>query len=288
MSFLGTSKAKEDAEPVARLRRAGALLIGKANMHEIGMGVTGLNPHHGPARNPYLPNRATGGSSSGSAAAVAAGLCPIAVGADGGGSIRIPASLCGVVGLKPTFSRVSEHGAAPLCWSLAHVGPIAVSARDAALALSVMAGADPKDPHTLGQPPLDFAELERGDLSGLRIGVYWPWFEDAEADVVRLGKQLLETLVEAGAELREIEIGDLAPADAARAKTFAACADTESARSTPRQHRAPRSVRPRGGHTVRSPGICTAFFSPWLGGHLSVSPGGQFYMSPNTQRESVE
>ncbi|MCA9524438.1 MAG: amidase [Myxococcales bacterium] len=208
-SFLGRSKASEDAEPVARLRRAGALLIGKANMHEIGMGVTGLNPHHGPARNPYLPSRATGGSSSGSAAAVAAGFCPIAVGADGGGSIRIPSSLCGVVGLKPTFSRVSEHGAAPLCWSLAHVGPIAVSARDAALAFSVMAGPDPKDPQTLAQPPVDFHDWENGDLSGLRIGVYWPWFNDAEADVVRLGKQLLETLTEAGAELREISVSGL-------------------------------------------------------------------------------
>ena len=97
---------------VARMRAAGALLIGKANMHEVGIGVTGLNPHHGTARNPYHPGHYTGGSSSGPGAAVASGLCPVAIGADGGGSIRIPSSFCGLVGLKSTFGRVSEHGAA--------------------------------------------------------------------------------------------------------------------------------------------------------------------------------
>ena len=102
-SFLGKSPAAEDATVVRRMRLAGALLIGKANMHEIGIGVTGMNPHHGTARNPYNPAHYTGGSSSGPAAAVASGLCPIAIGADGGGSIRIPSSFCGVVGLKSTF-----------------------------------------------------------------------------------------------------------------------------------------------------------------------------------------
>ena len=119
-SFLGKSPAKEDATVVARMRAAGALLVGKTNMHEIGINVTGLNPHHGTTRNPYNTDHFTGGSSSGSATAVAAGLVPVAIGADGGGSIRIPASFCGVFGLKPTFGRVSEHGAAPLCWSVAH------------------------------------------------------------------------------------------------------------------------------------------------------------------------
>jgi len=132
-AFLGRQQATTDATVVARLRSAGALLIGKTNMHEIGIGVTGLNPIHGTPRNPYAIDRHTGGSSSGSAAAVAAGLCPVAIAADGGGSIRIPAALCGVVGLKPTYGRISEHGAVPLCWSVAHIGPIAASVADTAL-----------------------------------------------------------------------------------------------------------------------------------------------------------
>ena len=118
-SFLGKTPATQDATPVAKLREAGAILIGKTNMHEIGMGVTGLNLHHGVPRNPYRTDSYTGGSSSGSAASVAAGFCPISIGADGGGSIRIPAAFCGGVGLKATYGRVSEHGAAPLCWSAA-------------------------------------------------------------------------------------------------------------------------------------------------------------------------
>ena len=132
-AFMGSGPAAEDASVVARLRAAGAMLIGKLNMHEIGIGVTGINPHHGATRNPYDSDRITGGSSSGSAAAVAAGICPLSVGADGGGSIRIPAGLCGIVGLKATFGRVSEHGAAPLCWSVAHIGPMGASVYDVAL-----------------------------------------------------------------------------------------------------------------------------------------------------------
>ena len=207
--FLGAAPATEDAEVVARLRAAGAVLVGKTNMHEMGIGVTGLNPHHGAARNPHDPSRATGGSSSASAAIVAAGLCPVAVGADGGGSIRIPAGLCGVVGLKATFGRVSEHGAAPLCWSLAHVGPLAASAGDAALAYAVMAGPDPRDPNSLNQPAPTLAGFDAGDLAGLRMGVFRPWFEDAEPDVVRICEDALRGLQDAGAELREVTIPEL-------------------------------------------------------------------------------
>jgi Asp-tRNA(Asn)/Glu-tRNA(Gln) amidotransferase A subunit family amidase len=209
-SFIGSAPAAADAEIVARLRRAGAVLIGKANMHEIGLGVTGLNPHHGTARNPYNPGHATGGSSSGSAAAVAAGLCPIAVGADGGGSIRLPAAFCGVVGLKATFGRLSEHGAAPLCWSLAHVGPIAGSVADAALAYAVMAGPDNKDPHSVTQPPVHLEEVNNADLSGVRIGVFRPWFEDADAALVANADASLNTLTDAGAQIVDIEIPELA------------------------------------------------------------------------------
>jgi Asp-tRNA(Asn)/Glu-tRNA(Gln) amidotransferase A subunit family amidase len=208
-AFLGREHALEDAEVVARLRAAGALLIGKANMHEIGLGVTGVNPHHGAARNPYDSNRATGGSSSGSAAAVAAGLCPIAVGADGGGSVRIPASLCGLVGLKATFGRISEYGAAPLCWSLAHIGPIAVSVADCALAYGIMAGADPKDPNTTYQPSPHLQDIGNADLTGIRLGLYQQWFEHADPDVVGACRDGIHFLEEAGAEVVPIEIPEL-------------------------------------------------------------------------------
>lgn len=220
-SFHGSTPATADATTVARLRAAGALLFGKANMHEIGLGVTGLNPHHGAARNPFDATRATGGSSSGSAAAVASGLCPVALGADGGGSIRIPASLCGVVGLKPTFGRVSEHGAAPVCWSVAHLGPIAATARDAAAAYLLMAGEDPDDPHTLGQPTPHLAGLDQTDLRGVTLGVFRPWFEDADPGVVTACERLLDGMREAGATVREVSIDGLRLASLAHMVTIA-------------------------------------------------------------------
>lgn len=163
-SFLGGQTAESDAEIVARLRKSGALLFGKTNMHEIGIGVTGLNPHFGVVRNPHNHRNYTGGSSSGSAAAVAAGLCPGAVGADGGGSIRIPAALCGVTGLKPTYARISEHGAAPLCWSIAHVGPIGATVRDTAIMYAVMAGKDEKMPVSMIQPDPDLKDFGKKGL----------------------------------------------------------------------------------------------------------------------------
>lgn len=218
--FLGTRPALEDATVVARLRSAGALLYGKLNMHEIGLGVTGLNPHHGPARNPYDPTRATGGSSSGVAASVAAGLNPIAVGADGGGSIRIPASLCGVVGLKATFGRISEHGAAPLCWSVAHVGPLAQDVRDCALAYAVMAGPDRHDVNSTAQPPVDLTAWDDRDLTGVRLGVYRPFFEHADAPIVTACDAALQDLRRRGAAIVEIRIPELALARVAHMVTI--------------------------------------------------------------------
>jgi len=207
--FLGQESVAEDAEPVARLRAAGALLIGKTNMHEIGLGVTGINPGHGTARNPYHPDHATGGSSSGSAAAVAAGYCPLALGADGGGSVRLPASFCGVVGLKPTFGRVSERGAAPLCWSVAHVGPIGDSVRDVATAYAAVAGPDERDRNSLSRPAPHLADLAKQDLAGIRIGVYSPWFDDADPEVVDQCRKQLKHLVQAGCQVVEIEVPEL-------------------------------------------------------------------------------
>jgi Asp-tRNA(Asn)/Glu-tRNA(Gln) amidotransferase A subunit family amidase len=220
--FLGArGPAVEDATVVARLRAAGALLLGKTNMHEIGIGVTGLNPNpaHGCARNPHDPGRHTGGSSSGSAAAVAAGLCPLAVGADGGGSIRIPAALCGVVGLKPTFGRVSERGAFPLTWSLGHLGPIAASVADAAIGYAVMAGPDPLDPNTAHQPPVTLDGLDAG-VAGLTLGVFRPWAEHAAPVVVERFTRLLGELERAGARVREVDLPELEAARVAHVVTI--------------------------------------------------------------------
>jgi len=207
--FLGRRAATEDATVVARLRAAGAILSGKTNMHELGIGVTGINPHHGAVRNPYDPVCLTGGSSSGSAAAVAAGFGPMAVGADGGGSVRIPAALCGVVGLKPTFGRVSEKGAAPLCWSVAHLGPIAACARDAAIGYALMAGRDEADVHTLSQPEVDVGGVSERSLEGFRFGLFRPWFEDADPQVVVACERTVEGLKDRGASIEEIEIEGL-------------------------------------------------------------------------------
>jgi len=211
--FLGKLPEQQDAVVVERLRAAGALLIGKTNMHEIGIGVTGLNPHHGATRNPHDPSHFSGGSSGGSAAAVAAGLCPVALGADGGGSIRIPSAFCGQVGLSPTYGRVSSFGSAPLAWTVDHYGPIAGSALDAALAYAVLAGPDPRDPGTLRQPPVTLDTFDDVDLRGLILGVYRPWFEHASPAMVEGCSKLLKDLEQMGAEVREIEIPEL---DAAR------------------------------------------------------------------------
>ncbi|MBK7452187.1 MAG: amidase [Anaerolineales bacterium] len=208
-SFLGRSPVTEDATIVARMRAAGALLIGKANMHEIGINVTGLNPHHGTTRNPYNTNHFTGGSSSGSATAVAAGFVPVAISADGGGSIRIPAAFCGVFGLKSTFGRVSEHGAAPLCWSVAHLGPIAGTATDTALAYAVMAGPDLHDPNTLHQPLPSLENWDQLNLNGLKLGVYKPWFQHADPEIVAACDLMLRRFADMGAEIVEINIPDL-------------------------------------------------------------------------------
>ncbi|MFN2215770.1 MAG: amidase [Anaerolineales bacterium] len=219
-AFLGISPALEDSTVVARLRAAGALLIGKTNMHEIGIGVTGLNPNTGTTRNPYNTEHFTGGSSSGSGAAVAAGLCPIAVGADAGGSIRIPASLCGTFGLKPTFGRVSENGAYPVCWSVAHLGPLAESAEDTALAYAVMAGPDLFDPNSLHQPAPTLKGWSDMDLKKVKLGVFSPWFRHADQEVVTACEAMLENFEGLGAQIIEIAIPGLEAARVAHSITI--------------------------------------------------------------------
>jgi Asp-tRNA(Asn)/Glu-tRNA(Gln) amidotransferase A subunit family amidase len=207
--FLGSQPAKEDSTVVARLREVGAILIGKGNMHEVGIGVTGLNPHHGTARNPYNVDHYTGGSSSGPASAVASGLSPIALGADGGGSIRIPSAFCGLVGLKPTFGRVSEYGAAPLTWSMAHIGPIGATTADVAISYAAIAGPDPKDTMSWHQPLPEVLGWENGNIAGITLGVYWPWFRHASSVVVQACENMLKEFEKLGARVCNVTLPDL-------------------------------------------------------------------------------
>ncbi len=163
--------ARADATAVARLRAAGAVLVGALNMDEYAYGFTTENTHYGPTRNPRDPSRVAGGSSGGSAAAVAAGLLPLTLGTDTNGSLRVPAALCGVFGLKPTFGRVSRAGVVPLAWSFDHVGPFARDVADLAAAFDAIAGPDPLDPVCSTRPPTPCsAELGRG-LDGVRVAV---------------------------------------------------------------------------------------------------------------------
>ena len=218
--IFGKEPAKQDSTVVARLRDSGALLVGKANMHEIGINPNGFNDQYGTVRNPYDPFCDPGGSSSGSAATVAAGIVPAAIGADGGGSIRIPASLCGTVGLKSTFGRISEFGAAPLGWSVAHLGPLAASVEDAALIYSVIAGVDPKDENTLKQPAVTLKDWNKADLSGVKAGIYPEWFEHADPEVVKVNYMLVAQLKSRGLEVKEISIPNLDATRVAHAVTI--------------------------------------------------------------------
>jgi aspartyl-tRNA(Asn)/glutamyl-tRNA(Gln) amidotransferase subunit A len=198
--ILGERIPEADATVVARLRAAGAIVLGKLNMHEFAYGPEGLNDHYGHARNPWdlATRRIAGGSSSGSGVAVAGGLCPVALGSDTGGSIRIPASLCGITGLKPTYGRVSRAGVLPLAWSMDHAGPMTRSAADAALVLSAMAGYDPADLSTSVLPVPDYTAALTGTVKGLRVGVLSADFLEPAApavrDAVRTALRLLEQM----------------------------------------------------------------------------------------------
>ncbi len=160
-----------DCTAVGRLLAAGGVNLGRLNMTELAMGALGDNPHHGHARNPWAPEHCTGGSSSGSGVAIAAGFALGAIGTDTGGSIRLPAAFCGITGLKPTYGRVSRAGAMALSWSNDHIGPMARTAADCALMLRAMAGPDPLDPTASPRPVDDYVAALDGPVRGLRIGV---------------------------------------------------------------------------------------------------------------------
>jgi len=196
--IFGDRVPERDSAVVEKLRAAGTVFLGKLNLHEWALGVTNQNPHFGPASNPWDTSRIPGGSSGGSAIAVASGFCYFSPGSDTGGSIRIPASLCGVAGLKPTYGRVSLRGVIPLAWTLDHCGPIARTVGDLALALNVMAGHDPLDPSSPDMPTDDYATDIEDGVKDVRVVVPTNHFfdeVDPEVDAaVREGARVLSSL----------------------------------------------------------------------------------------------
>lgn len=225
-AYLGqTRQVNGTFTGVVALLEAGAIMAGKQNLHEIGLGTTGLNPVHGTPLNPYNIKHHTGGSSSGSAAAVAAGLLPFSVGTDGGGSIRIPSALCGCVGLKPTSNRVCARPCAEFCYTVGVAGPIAGTVADCVLLYAMLANKGhekyrvPVAP-LLALPALSAAELHDKPLAGLTGGVHWAWFEDADPYIVALCKRAVDVLVSAGMQLKEISIPGLHDLSTAHAVTI--------------------------------------------------------------------
>ena len=194
---------------VARLARAGAITLGKLNMTELALGPFGDNAHHGDAQNPWKPGHCAGGSSSGSGVAVAARLAFGALGSDTGGSIRLPAACCGIVGLKPTYGRVSRAGAMPLSWSLDHLGPMTRTVRDAAVLFEVIAGQDDADVTTSRRAVGDVVAALESGAAGLRIGVpenYY--FDGVDPEVERAVREAARVLGAAGATVHPIRVPD--------------------------------------------------------------------------------
>ncbi len=205
--FFEHNIPQTDSVVVQKIKGAGAVIIGKTNTHEIALGVTNNNPHFGACRNPWDSTRIPGGSSGGSAVAVATGMAWGALGTDTGGSIRIPASLCGVVGLKPTYGRVSLRGVMPLSWNVDHAGPITKTVKDAALLLQVIAGYDIEDPSSINVPVDHYLGYLRKNINGLRLG----WIDDdytnaSDADVLKAVRSSINIFKDAGATVKKISV----------------------------------------------------------------------------------
>jgi aspartyl-tRNA(Asn)/glutamyl-tRNA(Gln) amidotransferase subunit A len=197
----------EDAEVVRRLRQAGAVILGKNNLHEFAYGGSSLVSFFGDVHNPWNAGHIAGGSSGGSAATVAAGLCYAAIGTDTAGSIREPAALCGCVGIKPTYARVSARGVIPLSWSLDHVGPLAATVGDAAIVLQAIAGYDPLDVGSADFPVSDYVSSLGDGAKSLRVGIPRTHFYDDLDDEIRAAvEQALAVIKTLVAEMREVHI----------------------------------------------------------------------------------
>ena len=199
-----------DATVVSRLKQAGMVMLGKANMDEFAMGSSNETSFYGPVKNPWDAARVPGGSSGGSAAAVAARLAPLATATDTGGSIRQPAALCGVTGLKPTYGRVSRYGMIAFASSLDQAGVITVSAEDAALTLQAMAGFDPRDSTSVDAPVPDYRAALDAPLAGMKLGILKEFFgEGLSAEVEKPVREALAELVKLGAVVKEVSLPSL-------------------------------------------------------------------------------
>ncbi|MDO8751866.1 MAG: amidase [Dehalococcoidia bacterium] len=194
-----------DSTVAARFKKAGGILLGKLNLHQFAYGPTGENPDYGDMHNPWDTDCIAGGSSGGSGAATAAGQCTLTMGTDTGGSIRIPAGLCGIVGLKPTYGRLSRHGITTLSWSMDHAGPMVRSVEDAALIMNALAGHDTHDPTSATAPVPDFTKALTGDIRGLRVGVPREFFEvPLDPEVKAAVRKAIELLEYLGASVTEV------------------------------------------------------------------------------------
>jgi aspartyl-tRNA(Asn)/glutamyl-tRNA(Gln) amidotransferase subunit A len=205
--FFAENIPQENAFVVEKLRLAGAIIVGKTNTHEIALGVTGNNPHYGTARNPWDTTRIPGGSSSGSAIAVATGMALGALGTDTGGSIRIPASLCGIVGFKPTFGRVSLRGVFPLSWNLDHVGPLTKCVKDAAAILQVISIYDPMDPASSRMLTGDYLGHLADDVTGRKIALgAGDYIESADSEVLSAVREAVQMFESLGCKVQEVNV----------------------------------------------------------------------------------
>ena len=214
--FFSDYVPESDAVAVQKLKVQGAVIMGKTNTHEIALGVTTVNPHYGTTRNPWDTTRISGGSSGGSAVAVATGMALGALGTDTGGSIRIPASLCGVVGLKPSYGRVSVRGVFPLSWNLDHVGPLARTVRDAALLLQVLAGYDAGGPFSVDQPIDDYLVNIESGVRGWRLALATgEYVEQSDEEVLQAVEAAAKILEGLGAVVEKIDVSFLREAAAA-------------------------------------------------------------------------
>jgi len=254
--------AKTDSAVTARLRGGGAVLLGKTNLHEWAFGVTNQNPHFGNARNPWDTTRIPGGSSGGSAIAVATGMCFLSPGSDTGGSIRIPAALCGIAGLKPTYGRISLRGVTPLAWSLDHAGPLARTVTDLAIALTQLAGHDAADPGSADEPVDDYLTHLDDGVVGLRILVPSEhFFDEVDPEVDAATRAAAKVLAGLGAVVEERAL----PQSALLRETQRAIISTDAA-AYHREHMRDRPgdfgpyvlERMKAGEAVTGPDLATA------------------------------
>jgi aspartyl-tRNA(Asn)/glutamyl-tRNA(Gln) amidotransferase subunit A len=238
-----------DAEVVRRLRQAGAVILGKNNLHEFAYGGSSLVSHFGDVHNPWDLDRIAGGSSGGSAAAVAAGLAYAAIGTDTAGSIREPSALCGCVGIKPTYGRVSSRGVIPLSWSLDHVGPLAATVADAAIVLQAIAGYDAADITTANVPLADYVSALREDAKPLRVGVPRGYFfDDLDPEVALAMEHALRGIGTVVAEIKEVRLD--VPTDRTLQAAEAYAYHAENVAKSPELYQAETVRRIRNGEAV--------------------------------------